>query len=406
MVSKKKIQPYIITFFCLFPFVPNSFQIFSSQAYNAFIIWKILVLSLVCIQALTKTGGKIILDGLLKAIIISMVLLAVPTLIHSGSITKYFGFVFDSLGIVYVIKNICSKYREYFFLALRLLIRLIIYLNLFLLLIFPDGIFVGHSMNMAVRYNFLGMDNQAAAIIITFMAILIALDKLDKRSSMLILLDVIAIITSLMLLWCATAIVGGMVFISILCYRRFLKGTISLKTGLILITIAFFLIVFFRIYELMSFIIVDVLGKNMGLSGRIELWSSAIRTWLEYPVLGHGIQQTELLVYFSIMNDYRHAHNQFLQILINGGVVYMLAFIYMLIRVERKIDKHLSNTSVYIMGVGMISFLFMGIADAYSHMVGLYFLIATAYYYADCIEHISAIDCSSYKGLASADVEV
>lgn len=62
-----------------------------------------------------------------------------------------------------------------------------------------------------------------------------------------------------------------------------------------------------------------------GLNGRTEIWKGAIRAWEKNPVLGVGIGNFEIAVSQTVDRDFgvvfQHAENEFLEVLVEGGVV-------------------------------------------------------------------------------------
>lgn len=51
------------------------------------------------------------------------------------------------------------------------------YINFILLLVYPRGIYVENNGYLETRYLFLGMDNQAAILLLTFIIIIYAIEK-------------------------------------------------------------------------------------------------------------------------------------------------------------------------------------------------------------------------------------
>lgn len=375
-----------LNLFLLFPFIPNVFQIFNSSVYEVFIIWKCIAIVLCIFVLFLKKGLNYRFDNFTVLLLISFSFLLLSTALHNGNNAKYFGFLVDSLGICILFQFLFGLYGINEFKYTAIFSRIILYANFVLLILFPNGIFIGHTMDLVVRYNFLGMDNQCASIVIPLGAIMLAYDFFYKRKKLL-LADALVIVCTLLFLWVATAIVGALVFIALVMLRIFFNKNFNLKEGIICSFILFILVVYFKIYNLMSFLIVNILGKTLGLSGRVELWDSATKTWLEYPVLGHGIQNSELLVYFTIMKDYRHAHNEYLQLLINGGLIFFVLFFCLLFVVAKKADFYIHRIDVFLMCSGITVYLIMCIGDVYGHLVGLYILLSTVYYYSESIKN-------------------
>jgi len=101
-------------------------------------------------------------------------------------------------------------------------------------------------------------------------------------------------------------------------YRWFRK--IATSTVFLLLSIAVFLMFpVFSIYKnpVTEFIIVNILHKDMTLSHRTNVWSSAIAMIKESPVLGYGSQVAIQKEAFKIAN----CHNYYLDILFRSGMI-------------------------------------------------------------------------------------
>lgn len=82
-------------------------------------------------------------------------------------------------------------------------------------------------------------------------------------------------------------------------------------------------------------------GKQI-FSGRQEIWESGIQYALEKPLFGHfiGIVPKD----FIANTEYVHAHNQFLQVFLESGLVGLVCFIFMLTVIWRTFLKNMDST--------------------------------------------------------------
>ena len=68
-----------------------------------------------------------------------------------------------------------------------------------------------------------------------------------------------------------------------------------------------------------------------GLNGRTEIWRAALRAWEKNPILGAGLGNFEVAVSQTMDRDFgvvfQHAENEFLEILVEGGVVGLSLFL-------------------------------------------------------------------------------
>ena len=99
---------------------------------------------------------------------------------------------------------------------------------------------------------------------------------------------------------------------------------------------------------LFSYVIEDVLGKDVTLTNRTIIWSIVLLGFFESPIFGHGIADTVNLFYISgrWSEGYLSAHNQMLQSLYEGGILLFLSFIpiiWWLSNALKQCDSPISN---------------------------------------------------------------
>lgn len=100
------------------------------------------------------------------------------------------------------------------------------------------------------------------------------------------------------------------------------------KIILLALVVICFLIMLFNMQEKFSWLIVDILGEDLSLNGRTLIWRSALNQvrgldWIIGKGLNNGMR-------FTVgVHETGAAHNQFLSILVNYGIVGMFAFLGM-----------------------------------------------------------------------------
>lgn len=94
-------------------------------------------------------------------------------------------------------------------------------------------------------------------------------------------------------------------------------------------------IVFFRVQNIFSFFIVDILGKDLTFTGRTRDWDNAIAIIPKKIFLGHGNmdQQTELRILGDVFT-----HNAFLEQLFRGGIIYVVFFVLIIYLVSQNVN--------------------------------------------------------------------
>lgn len=178
------------------------------------------------------------------------------------------------------------------------------------------------------------------------------------------LLIIISFVTEL-ILWSATSLTG--VFI-ILVYVLFIYGKKIEKFIMNKIIIGAALaislgVTFFNIQHFFSFIIVDILHKDLTMTGRTNVWNIGYKGFFSSPIWGCGISSQTI-------------DNGFVQCLYMAGLIGTLFFIifisynikYLCSSHDKSIDKFFS--------VVMAVVLLMFMSESWPQFMGLYVILA------------------------------
>lgn len=177
-------------------------------------------------------------------------------------------------------------------------------------------------------------------------------------------------------------------FIGIICFIIFVvvlnntvKDKFDIKFNVLQIPIYIFIIaiVFFRIHTYFDFIIVDVLGKDLTLTGRTEIWDSAIETIKKSNIwIGNGYSNHGNFAPYGI-NDYYQAHNQILQLLYECGIIGITLFLIFINSILKTINNPTTQYDIVIVSV-IYAFLVMMISEIYSYYIASYIPLILFFY--------------------------
>lgn len=234
-------------------------------------------------------------------------------------------------------------------------LTVLILANFLLECLYPGGICTGGTYNYS--YNFLGIDNLLAPILVPYM-FLTALRSTMRHGDLdwvsYTMIGVSAL--SLLLVWSATGLMGllvALVFLLFFYQRRWqtlFNGATAMLSGFAL----FFGVVLFRLQEVFSFLIEGVLHKGMSFTGRTEIWDEAIRRILASPALGYGLAQSGK-VYRLRKHKYYHAHNVFLEILMEGGFCALFCYLMLLAASVRQLMIHRKHPYACLISAGLMA---------------------------------------------------
>ncbi len=174
----------------------------------------------------------------------------------------------------------------------------------------------------------------------------------------------ISFVTEL-ILWSATSLTGVfIILVYVLCIyekkiQRFVKGSLIIGTTLV-ISLG---VTFFNIQKLFSFIIVDILHKDMTMTGRTEVWKIGYKGFFSSPVWGCGISASTI-------------DNGFIQLLYMGGLIGTFFFTLFMIYNYRCICHFRAKGIEKFFAVVIAVVLLMFMSEAWPQFIGLYVVLA------------------------------
>ena len=175
----------------------------------------------------------------------------------------------------------------------------------------------------------------------------------------------------------ATAIVGIAMFAAAFFVFWKLKKLRKIWIIVVASLLLNVLVVNFRITDWFEWLISGILGKSMNLSGRTEIWNIANDIVRKKLVFGYGMADNGGFVWWGYVNSpksYWQAHNQWLQLLYDGGLVALVLFILMILYSEKKL-KEANGIVVSIHLACLLAFMVMMVAEIYSYTPYFYIMI-------------------------------
>ena len=150
----------------------------------------------------------------------------------------------------------------------------------------------------------------------------------------------------------ALIVLGVFMWYCTVCNKR--KKPANMKAGIVIGVIADVAIVVFRVQEKLGLFIGTIFGKDTTLTGRTDLWDQALELIGINFLYGKGdsyalnqygwLTKTYWNDKTQVLEDvYFVAHNQFLEVLVNGGIICLIPFLlffYSMIKSARKIRNY------------------------------------------------------------------
>lgn len=258
---------------------------------------------------------------------------------------------------------------------LSFVLSFFVFLNLFLILIFPHGLWTKWSyqrMDNTELFMIGGNHNQMGATLLVSYLTCYIYYSMTKKLRFLQIAVLLASLVSLLIVDSKTSILG---IIAIFGFS-FLRSERMRKIVIVLEASCFFLLQYFFVFalsissnKLVSFFIEDILEKDLTFSGRTEIWFNDLMTFLDSPIYGYGYQTSEWLeVYINAISP----HNYVFAVLLRGGILLLSCEIIILIVCIRKTLLSKNKASSLLL-FSVWTLLIMSVMEAYS--LYLYFYV-------------------------------
>lgn len=305
--------------------------------------------------------------------------IAVITLFTGGSVGEAFWNV-AKVTSIYLFIEIGSKTSlEKLSLGMASVFIFYLIVNLITIICFPDGLY--RSTETLNPCYFLGHRNLIFKVLLPGFALvgIYEVIRIGKVGTLTIFYYLGMAFTSV-LVWSASSLVAcaaiPLLFVFYSKSKRAVEraGFVSLLTGF-MGTLAFPIL---RLQVYFSFIIVNILHKDLTLTDRATVWDAAIETISKSPVWGYGIENYEdQLSRFS--SHVVSSHNYILDTLYYSGFTGLLLMVFTTCLVDKGL-KGSHRQMAAIVSVCLTTAFILGIAEPYGAGLGyLIVLYALAY---------------------------
>lgn len=318
-----------------------------------------------------KTINKITL-----LMIIFRTLLICTTIYNNGDILK--------VGYQSIIIISLMLYAEYYYRNDKILdfinilsniLTLYLFINIILYILYPNGLYLARG-----GIHFLGIRTRFTEYSMLLLLLNIINYQLKIENIKIFIFKMTIVLLNIFIPRIATAIIGLIIFILVyIFFKKKIKINYKLIFAVSLIITA--LIVFFRIQDIFSYVIVDLLHKDLTLTGRTSIWDKSY-TYIfdKFVLFGHGMKIDGNFVFWRV--QLWQAHNQLLQILYEGGILGTILFyeIFFMSLTKLNHTNQINEKIKKSIGAMFFSFGIMMITEIYGYYLPTYILIILAYY--------------------------
>lgn len=242
----------------------------------------------------------------------------------------------------------------------RFFFEILTYFQFLTQLIYPDGMFIneGYTQNWI-----LGFKNVPIRILLPGICIAMV-DCYRRKGTILtprLILQVLAFTNIIILSNSATSLVGMGCFYILLVvfYKRKFPKWLDIVTVVLGTMLIFILIYFANIQYRFEYLLVGLLGKSLDFTGRTNVWRHAIEIITRNPLLGIGLYDS----YKSILGSYNHAHQYWLQILLQSGIVGLISHFSIFFAANSSLKRTEDRFESRIIAITCFCLLIMGIDE-------------------------------------------
>ena len=364
-VSKRKVINFILYVFLLIPFfkiayisvsIPYADSIYKiMQLFSIFIIFMIII-----------KYGKF--SKFIFSFAIYFLILNISTILNKADISGGIFLTIRTMAICMLIDYGLKKDTKTFLDSFEFLLSTLVYMNLISILIFTDGMYVntsvGYTENWLLGYRNLHILYILPAILVSFLNSYYTKGKLCNRNYILLVLSLLSIV----LVKSSTSLVGITVLIVFLVLNKILKNEkiFNIKNYFLVYIVSFFSIVIFRIQNLFKFIIVGILDRDLTFTGRTYIWDYVIEFIKQKPIIGYGIEESNVRLNKTTFIVSTHAHDQILEIIYKSGLIGIIVYAYILIKSVYEVYKYRKTKISQFISIIIFAYLFMMLTEYFS----------------------------------------
>lgn len=234
----------------------------------------------------------------------------------------------------------------------NIIFSILVIINLITMILYPHGMWISPVTGYWENW-FLGYDNNHITIFLPTLIFMYIYDRVyKKRLTFKFFIILFLINLSIIISWSATSVVAiFLVDIYILFEKILSKIFVKSKKIIVGYLVLFISIIILKVQNIFSFLIVDILKKDLTFSGRIYIWEYIKKFIVSKPLLGYGIQDSYTRYNMTALWKSYHAHNFVLEILYRGGILLLFNVIYIIRLVIKQINKsanELKSFSIFI----------------------------------------------------------
>jgi Lipid A core - O-antigen ligase and related enzymes len=301
------------------------------------------------------------------------------TVVGSGKVYEYMRTFFPSLAMCLLFSIWIKKSPETLLDAFSVL-EILVYINLFSILLHPKGMY---ETTLYTANWFLGYKNVHIRTILPILSMscirsYVKFRRLTLRTYLLIITATV----TMFLVGSATSLVGIVSFMGALFIfhskGKELPKWITLLNATVATVVASVMILVFRIQEVFSFLIVEILNRDLTFTTRTNIWDRSLKLFREKMIWGQGYLPGRDFTEHLGSPYATHPHHFFLYLLVMGGCVFFFVLLWSIFSANRELNESIDSVCSKVVLFTLVAFLIMGLAEALVGTVLLYPMLILA----------------------------
>ncbi len=323
--------------------------------------------------------------------------------------TKYMIF---TLGFVAFIEGFLKRRPRLFLKSIILVLTVLIIINFLLLIRYPNGLYQAsnnysiyeYSFNIDNAIHFLGHRNNVVMYLFPNLFCSFLYYKIYGMKNLKIIFIFLIVFIESIMIKSATCLVGCLLFTGYVMLfetkkrnnlERVISKIINIKNVLIITLTLYIFVVVFRFQEVFSYLLIDLLQRDINLTGRTTIWDMAFQLIMESPVWGYGTHNSGAIIFSSYKEWY--AHNFILDILLQGGVLALIPFISYLGIIAKKMSVRRNEVGNRICTWAIFVILIISMTESYIHYFGFWLVFIVAYNYENILNSKNITEKSNFN---------
>ena len=357
-LSRRKITIdyyYILYFFIVLPFLYPAYFTESGSLEVFELIITYLSIGLMVFEIIRDKQRQISYFPFF-VLLIDYIILLYSTYTNQGELITTFNTTIKKLLLCFLIGKIINNERKSMNLmrTVRDICVVIFFVNLLSEIFFPTGI-PSTTTSIYTPHYFLGNVNSVIRAVFPGICCSILInEKENKKVSLSIVFFYAGLLYQFVFLYhSATTIVAMIIIMAWIVFSGVIKRHIRSIYVVVIGVIAYIqinLVVMSASPKLLHFLS-SLFGKSITFSGRIYIWERALIQIYRRPVFGYGIQKSEVLN--AIIGNQFSAHNYFLDIAYQRGIVGLIVFLILIVLplfLLHNSAHNISSMSYYLVG--------------------------------------------------------